>query len=116
MADAPVCHVSPDQVINQPPVKQLPAIPQATDLNSALAAINAMRLTLQMMLDQAARKTQKDKVGRYVVREKAEKKVRVYNKDDHEQYVDVMRTNKLVMQDTVTGEYWTYIRGPESDT
>lgn len=49
MAGAPVCFVSVNETINQPPGARLPAIPQANDLQSALAAIQAMTQILNQL-------------------------------------------------------------------
>jgi hypothetical protein len=46
---APVCPISKDQVINQPTTNNIPTIPLAYDLASALAAINAMRQAIQVL-------------------------------------------------------------------
>ena len=52
MATAPICPVSRDQVIGQPKSSLIPNIPLATDLASALSAINAMRQAMQVMNQQ----------------------------------------------------------------
>jgi len=53
MGQAPVCHVPTDQVVfDQPHPVKLPSIPQAIDLPSALAAINTLRLLVQMLAGQ----------------------------------------------------------------
>lgn len=51
---APVCHVSTDQIVfDQPDRVRMPSIPDApTDLASALAAINALRLLVQLLSGQ----------------------------------------------------------------
>ncbi len=53
MSVAPVCHISTgSQPINQPRATLLPSVPAAVDLPSALAAINALKLLIQMMSGQ----------------------------------------------------------------
>ncbi len=54
MSNAPVCHISTSQVINQPRATLLPTVPVAVDLPSALAAIAALKLLVQMMAGQQA--------------------------------------------------------------
>lgn len=128
MANAPVCHVSTDEKINQPPAKQLPAIPQATDLNSALAAINAMRQILQAMLGRSgssgglprpgsAGPTQglatrnQQQAGRWREVNRATKEIKIPIDDSSDPpTVTIKRTNSITMQDTVTGEILT-LRG-----
>ncbi len=53
MSNAPICHVSTGSTpIKQPRATLLPSIPAAVDLPSALAAINALKLLIQMMSGQ----------------------------------------------------------------
>jgi hypothetical protein len=123
MPECPVCHVSTDQVIDQPPKVLLPSIPEATDLNSALAAINAMRQMLLLLAGQigrggaqgppgaAGKSAQKEKVGRWNEVSRSTSKVKVFNPDDKTQFVEVERINKLTMKDSVTNEQWIWNRG-----
>jgi hypothetical protein len=134
MADptnAPVCEIIPQIVTTQPPQSKLPFIPIATDLASALAAINAMRQwMMQMQQIQPGRTiyggfrgnnnqghgggTAKNPTpkppqqGRWQQKDITRQTVRVYNPKDKEQFVDVSRVTRLVMQDTVTGEQWIW--------
>ena len=121
---APVCHVSVDEVINQPTGTKLPSIPIATDLISALAAINAMRQVLMMLTGAlqgppglrgaqgqggaAGAAAKKTKVGRWNEANRTTATERVYNPNDNSQYVDVQRINSLTMTDSVTGETWVW--------
>lgn len=53
MSNARVCHVSTgSRVINQPRATLLPSIPAAVDLPSAIAAINALKLLIQLISGQ----------------------------------------------------------------
>lgn len=52
MSNAPVCHINPPIPGAEPTQPPLPAIPIATDLQSALAAINTMRMIIQTMNNQ----------------------------------------------------------------
>jgi hypothetical protein len=53
VSNAPVCHVSTGSVpIKQPRATLLPTVPVAVDLPSALAAINALKLLIQVMSGQ----------------------------------------------------------------
>ncbi len=139
MADptnAPVCEIIPQIVTTQPPQSRLPAIPIATDLNSALLALNAMRQWMMMMMQTnpghgtggggrggggaggpgGGKKAdpKKPQLGRWQQKDITRKKVRVFNPQDHEQYVDVSRVTRLVMEDSVTKEQWVWTGSAES--
>lgn len=118
---AAVCHVSTDQLIKQPPAHRLLAVPKATDLQSALRAINILQQNFQIIsgqannqqnnnpsqgLNTAASKPKPPQKGRWIEESRNTSTERIYNKDDKEQYVDVKRINSLDMRDTVTGEVW----------
>lgn len=122
--DAPVCHRSEDQVINQPPAKELPSIPHATDLPSALAAVNAMRQILDAMLNRIGTSggvqrpgaqtggpstpQKKQQVGRWVETNRSTKEVQIPIDDSGDPpTVTIKRTNSITMRDTVTGEVLT---------
>lgn len=124
--NAPACPINRDQEIKPNSGAKMPFIPVATDLASALAAINAMRnalLQLAGMMSvrsggQQSDRNNKDNSGnerpdpnrppRWIEVSRKTQKVRVKNKEDPEQYVDVERINRLVMRDTVTGDYWVW--------
>lgn len=115
---APICHVSQDEIIVQPPIKQLPSVPDATDLKSALAAIQALRQIVYALTGQQASSggttragstqapsKQQQKVGRWVEINRATKEVTIPINDTGEPpSVTVTRTNSITMRDTVTGE------------
>lgn len=123
MAEAPVCHPSADQPISQPPVKQLPAIPQAypNDPNSMAAAINALTMFVQALAGmhgaqgpagqagQPGRPAPKPKTGRFseINRGVEEIKIPIVDNGDPPS-VTVSRINSLTMLDNVTGETWTW--------
>lgn len=123
---APVCHISPDEPITQPTPRYLPSIPQATDLQSALAAINSMRQILLSLLGQIPQNNlqRNGGSGTRTTQQQSGKKpdagfreisrvvqtVRVYNPKDKSQYVDVERINRLVLRDPVTGASWVWSR------
>lgn len=125
MANAPVCNISVNEVINQPPGVKLPSIPQATDLPSALSAIQAMTDMLNILVGnipntrgqpgragQAGQpgKNPKNSIGRFteVSGSRVTEKVKVTNPQDSSQFVEVERINKVVMRDNVTGEQWIW--------
>lgn len=127
--NAPICHVPVPTPIEQPDGIQNPSIPIATDLQSALAAINAMRMILMRLanlqprfdgsgngrggrIDTRSKSEQpkNKKPGRWNEISRITKKEKVYNPEDKEQFVEVERMNRLVMQDTLTGEQWIWSR------
>ncbi len=111
MADAPICFIPVDQDITQPNGPTMPAIPLATDYNSMMAAVNAMRQAMMAITGQRAQNNRNQpKTGRWVEQSRSVSTVRVKNPKDPEQYVDVERINALVLRDTVTGELWTWKR------
>lgn len=152
MADAPFCTtVNPSQGATGPALSSgtgvaptcslpagatgpgiaitLPTIPQAVDLPSAIAAVNALRLGFMLMSGQL--KPQATSVtpghgsqGGYKFKEDGNKKksrwseqsrvsetVKIKNPDDENQFVEVKRINKLTMKDGQTGEQWVWNRG-----
>lgn len=54
MSSAPVCHISSDEIIDQPQPARFQSIPVATNLQSAIAAINAMRLVMLQLTGQVS--------------------------------------------------------------
>ena len=122
MADAPVCHDSQDQVIGQPPAKELPSIPTAdpSDLGSIVAAINALTQFVLRLAGQSGsqgapgvpgqpgKAAPKNKIGRFIEVGRATEEVQIHSKDDPEVYVTVKRINRLVFRDSVTGEIWSW--------
>lgn len=117
---APVCHVPPENAgIPQPGVKNLASIPIATDLASALAAINAMRQNIQTLTNQIdwsngfrTIPNKKDNKTQWIEQARVVDTVRVYQNNDPStgNYVDVQQINKLVMVDKNTGQTWAWDR------
>lgn len=136
MAAAPVCHIPSSSEVADPTARQFPSIPQATDLQSALAAINAMRQILQQLMGMLTpnnlqvnnnyygmqqpggggrittntRKPSQKRDRGFIEVHRVTSRVRVYNPNDHEQYVDVERINQLVLRDNITGALWVWNR------
>ncbi len=124
---AAVCHVSTDQVITQPPARRLLAVPKAVDLPSALRAINILQQNFQIISGQvnnqvnvnpstqnfisSAPGQKQPAKGRWTEQSRATETVRIFNKDDHDQFIDVKRINSLTMRDNVTGELWNWSLG-----
>lgn len=135
---APVCHISPDQTIENQRQKQrngkatvLPTIPHATDLASALIAIQRLTQIVNQLTGAlnsvvgsqtndrsertgpqgpAGKPGQPPKPPRWSEVSRATEKVRVYNPTDRQQYVDIERINGFVMRDAVTGNTWEWKR------
>ena len=128
MADAPVCHISVDQVIQQPGQRLIPSIGKATDLKSALQVINQMSLIINMLTGQQAQSSggvstgggtksstkpkQPQQDGRWneVRSSRVIEKVRIEQKDNPENWVEFERINRLEFIDSVTGEKWQWRR------
>ncbi len=132
MADAAhVCHSSSDEPasIGQPTTPQLPSIPIATDLTSALAAINALRNAFNLLAGirpqyvvyparqgvpgvagAPGKQGKAPKPARVRELSRKTKVVRVHNPKDKTQYVDIRRIEQLIMKDRVTGEQWVWNR------
>lgn len=126
--NAPICHVPVPTPIDQPDGVQNPSIPIAVDFQSALAAINAMRLILMRLAalqprfdghggggrgggpKQPSKQEPKKKQGRFNEVKRVTKKEKVYNPQDKEQFVEVERMQELIMQDSITGEQWIWKR------
>lgn len=111
---APVCHIPPTKSTPQPGPRQFGQVPPATDLPSAITAINQLIQIIQQLTNTGPSNggggTVSSGSGNYNERRRVTEVVRVYNPDDHSQYVDIQRTNLLEMTDTKGGR-WTYIRG-----
>ena len=97
---APVCPIVRSQPIpGQPPTKRS-AIPPATDLPSALRAINQL-ININNYLDPL-------QVPQWVEQSRTTQTVRIYNPNDKEQWVDVERINSLTFADDNTGGLWQW--------
>jgi hypothetical protein len=99
---APVCPVTRAEV---PPTQRgikVPYIPKATDLESAIKAINSI-------IDIIA--TDSEATIRWLEKERTTMIVRITNPEDEDQWVDVERIIRLVMEDQITGDLWLWELG-----
>ena len=97
---APVCPIVRSQPIpGQPPTKHS-AIPPATDLPSALRAINQL-ININNYLDPLQVRNGSSKAA-------PPRTVRIYNPNDKQQWVDVERINSLTFTDDNTGGLWQW--------
>ena len=78
---------------------KVPVVPRASDLPSAIVAINAIAAILT---EESYRKI------RWLEKERVTARVRIFNPEDDSQWVDVIRIMKLVMEDQITGELWVW--------
>lgn len=123
MAKAPICHDSRDETF---PVKQpslIPNIPPATDLPSALAAINALSNAIRIITGrQNARPPDPwtPQINNFTSTnssrwqeqrsDRVTKVVRVKNPQDESQFVDVEQINGLTFVDQKTQEKFSWKR------
>jgi hypothetical protein len=115
---APVCHDSRDQVITQPAPKKLPAIPVATDLASALAAIAALTTIVRSLTQPPVQNNyggvggggEPSKPQRWTQDKRVTETVKITNPDDPSQFVEIQRIKSLTMKDGQTGETWVWNR------
>lgn len=126
---APVCVIEPTEPIQVPKPLQLPPIPIATDLQSALAAINAMRQNIMALLGQIAQ-SQQGRGGGFIANNpnnpskaanfvevlplRVTQKIRVYNANDKTQYVDVQQITGLTFVDPQTQQTIQWQQNPTS--
>lgn len=119
MAGAPICYINPPPPTAEPVAPTIPAIPVATDLASALSAINLMRQIIQTGGGQipggagAGGGTIARKKNDANFKELKVKRVyattRVFNPQNSNQYVDVKQITGLTFQDPITKQeiVWT---------
>jgi hypothetical protein len=97
----------------------LPAIPQATDLASALLAISALTAVVNQITNNgpgssgggsAGGSSKPPGIGTYKQFTRTTEKVKVTNPNDPSQFVEIERIKSLVMKDIKTGEAWTWNR------
>ena len=131
MATCPTCSSTVPVSIDQPTAAPIPSIPIASDLPSALAAIQALSMTHNIVYgyggggggskqqpQQSKNNTkppQKPKVGRFEEQKskRITTKVKVYSKQDKETFVEYKQINGMTFKDTITGETWNWSRGSE---
>jgi hypothetical protein len=130
VSNAPVCHISKDQdITEQPKATLLPFVPAAIDLPSALQAIAALKLIVQMLSGQVqpnpsngtlqaglqppapnpnTGKGNPNQNERFVEnrQQRVVKKVRIFQNKDKtsSNWVDINQINSTTWYDTVTGE------------
>ena len=97
---APVCPITRSEVPPSQPGIRLPSIPRATDLDSAIKAINAIGDIINEESSGAG--------IRWLEQYRVTAIVRIFNPEDDSQWVDVERIMKLVMEDQITGELWVW--------
>lgn len=99
---APACPVTRSEVPPAQPGIKVPFVPKATDLDSAIAAINKLIDIVMTDTEPSIRWLEKERVTAIV---------RIFNPDDDSQWVDVERIMRLVMEDQITGDLWLWELG-----
>lgn len=99
---APVCPTTRSEIPPTQPGIKIPFIPKATDLDSAIAAINKLIDIIN---------TESEPSIRWLEKERTTDIVRITNPDDESQWVDVERITRLVMEDQITGDLWIWELG-----
>jgi hypothetical protein len=122
---APVCELSQDQVIEQPTPRVIPPVPVARDLQSLIAAVNALRQIVFMLLGAPViggtgqtrpsnQKAPNQKVSRFaeVPGSRVTKDVRIDVESDTglTGYIIFQQINRVQMKDNVTNETWLWQR------
>lgn len=97
---APVCPISRGETPPAQPGIKLPSVPLATDLESAIKAINTIAA---IMNDENS-----EPFIRWLEKYRVTAIVRIFNPDDDSQWVDVERIMKLVMEDQENGDLWVW--------
>lgn len=124
-----VCHIPPPTQPFEPRSHDIGAIPDPTDLKSAIDAIRALKRIIEWITDQAPQRPNEQtgritspsnkppgagkkppRPPRFIETKRSEEIIRVYNPQDKEQWVDVKRINRLTMADRKTGETWDWRR------
>lgn len=118
MVDPTVCHIPPVAPTVQPSPVNIPSIPPAeANIPSLQNTVNVMRQALQILLGQQGFQGPQGRAGvnasaagQFTETKRVTETVRVFNPDDNTQFVDVERTNQLVMTNKATKQTWTYNR------
>ena len=96
--EGPVCNLNAKVNVQQPAIQSMPQIPVANDLPSALQAIQSLSQIMQILINQlpGQNNTQQNSTtqsngGNFqeVPGSRRSQQVRIFNPDDHSQYVDV---------------------------
>ncbi len=127
MATCPTCSSAIPVAIDQPTAPTIPSIPAASDLPSALAAIQALTMTHDIMHGSNSKSPQqqkqgqnknktpndKPKIGRFqeLTAKRVTAKVKIYSKQDKATFVEYKQINGMTFKDTITGEMWNWSRG-----
>lgn len=122
VSNAPVCHIAPETSPQQPGPTNLPGIPPALpNLQSLVQTVNALRQTVIIMSGQQGTQGRPGAPGQnggnnnargtWSEAKRATQKVKVYNKDDKTQFIEVERINRLEMVNKDTGQTWVWERG-----
>jgi len=120
--NAPVCHIPPDTVTQQPSPVSLPAIPPAEATIASLQhTVNVMRQVINILTGNNHTTNNNNSFsnnavpvsGSWTQKSIATEVVRIYNPEDKTQYVDVERINKLVMGNNATKQTWEFKRPPD---
>jgi hypothetical protein len=101
---APACPVTRSELPPSQPGIKIPFVPKATDLDSAIKAINQI---IDILVGGDSGPT-----IRWLEKERATEIVRITNPDDEDQWVDVERITMLLMEDQITGDLWLWELGP----
>lgn len=119
---APVCHIVPDQPIQQPSPLNLPSIPPAQpSIASLVQTVNAMRQTILVLTGQQGSQGrpgapgangQNAAKGQWAENKQARitEKVKIYDPNDSTQFVEVDRVNAIQMVNKDTGQTWVWSR------
>lgn len=123
---APVCNIIPADQPGAPTAKKVPTIPIATDLNSALSALNAVRAWINAQQQPPAGGAgggsggtiippppkqppqPKPTTGRWNELSRTTQLVKITNPADPTQFVEVLQLSSLTMQDSQTKETWVW--------
>lgn len=129
----PVCHIPPANTPANPTPHDIPGMPGSInpgsptfnqDVANMMNAFRQMLLNLLGQLDALKQrrddnngvtnnfKTNQDKTNNWEQVDEVKEKVKVYQNNDptSSNWVEVERTNKLVMRDKSTGRTWIYNR------
>jgi hypothetical protein len=119
MANPTVCHIPPVVPAQNPSPVNIPSIPVAdATVQSLQNTVNVMRQVLQLLLGQQGfqgppgqpGRNAQSATGQFTETKRVTEVVRVFNPDDNTQFVDVERTNQLVMSNKATKQTWVYNR------
>lgn len=120
----PVCHVPPANLPGNPQSHNLPGLGSVQpNIPSLVRAVQDLQRAVRVLAGQVnpivpgatsnGFKSKQDKPtdqGRWIEQDRVTETVRVFNPQDHDQYVDVQQINKLTMRDPITKETWVWDR------